>query len=159
LVTSFELPFEQFLLIIDDPKFINNYTEDNLAIELSKYIYRSIGICRNYLIPRVDINNYTKTSSDGITIGNFTDDLNDQEITYIARGMTVPYLEFQLQKQKHLNQLVYGKDYQVHSQANHMKEVRETIKNVREELIQDMVMNSYQQDSDELKGSSGANSL
>ena len=157
MATSFELPFEQFLLIIDDPRFINNYTEDNLALELSKYIYRSIGICRDYLYK--DINNYTATSSDGITVGSFNDTLNYQEISFIARGMTIPYLEFQLQKQKHLNQIVYGKDYSVHSQANHIKEVRETIDDTDSRLKQDMVMYSYQQDTNKLKGSSGASSL
>ena len=155
--TSFELPFEQFLLIIDDPRFINNYTEDNLALELSKYIYRSIGICRDYLYK--DINNYTPTSSDGITIGSFNDDLNYQEISFIARGMTIQYTEFQLQKQKHMNQMVYGEGYKVNSQGNHIKEVRETVDDIEKRLIQAMIMYSYQQDPNKLKGSSGANSL
>lgn len=157
MATSFDLCFEQFLLIIDDPRFVNNYTEDDLALELSKYLYRSIGICRDYLYK--DINNYTETSSYGITIGSFNDDLNIQEIMFVARGMTIPYLEFQLQKQKHLNQMVYGRDYQVHSQAQHIKETRETVENIEKRLIQNMIMYSYHQSTDNLKGSSGSISL
>lgn len=153
--TSFNFPFDQFLLTIDDPKFINNYTEEALALELSRYIYRSIGICRDYLYK--DINNYIPTSTGGseLVIGSFADDLNYQEITFISRGMTIPYLEFQLQKQKHLNQVVYGKDYQVKSQAQHIKEVRDVIDDVERRLKQDMIMYSYQQSSNKLKDSSG----
>jgi hypothetical protein len=154
LATSFNLPFEQFLLIIDDPKFINNYTEDALALELSRYIYRAIGICRDYL--NKDINNYTPTT-EGIdyVVGSFNDDLNYQEISFIVRGMTIPYLEFQLQKQKHLNQIVYGKDYQVRSQSQHIREVREVIDSTEKRLKQDMTMYSYLQSSDKLKGLGG----
>jgi hypothetical protein len=154
LATSFNLPFEQFLLIIDDPKFINNYTEDALALELSRYIYRAIGICRDYL--NKDINNYTPTT-EGIdyVVGSFNDDLNYQEISFIVRGMTIPYLEFQLQKQKHLNQIVYGKDYQVRSQSQHIREVREVIDSTEKRLKQDMTMYSYLQSSDKLKGLCG----
>jgi hypothetical protein len=154
LATSFNLPFEQFLLTIDDPKFINNYTEEALALELSRYIYRSIGICRDYL--NKDINNYTPTT-EGINyaVGSFNDDLNYQEISFIARGMTIPYLEFQLQKQKHLNQIVYGKDYQVKSQSQHIREVREVIDDTEKRLKQDMIMYSYLQSSDKLKGLGG----
>lgn len=154
--TSFNKPIEQFLLIIDDPRFVNNYTESALAMELSKYIYRAVGICRDYL--NKDINKYTPTSiteTDVINMGSFEEDLNDQEISFIARGMSIPYLEFQLQKQKHLNQIVYGKEYQVHSQAQHIKEVRETIDDTDKRLKQDMIMYSYQQATDKLKSLSG----
>jgi hypothetical protein len=153
--TSFNVCFEQFLLTIDDPKFINNYTEEALALELSRYIYRAIGICRDYL--NKDINNYTPTTVDGVnyTIGSFNDDLNYQEISFISRGMTIPYLEFQLQKQKHLNQIVYGRDYQVRSQSQHIREVREVIDNTEKRLKQDMIMYSYLQSKDKLKGLGG----
>jgi len=212
--TSFDSPFEQFLLTIDDSRFINNYTVDNLTIELSKYLYRSIGICGDYLYS--DLNNYTLTQqqsevfvADGLSgvfmltitpyingnfyisvdntetenytydsvlnkitisptpilnsdiyignykVGEFIDSLSMQEITFVSRGMTIPYLEFQLQKNKHLNQIVYGKDYQVHSQANHIKENRETVNNAKNSLIQDMIMYSYHKDPNNLTGSAG----
>lgn len=156
LSTSFNVIFEQFLLIVDDPKFINSYAEDTLALELSRYLYRSIGICGDYLYK--DISIYKKTKIDennNVIIGDFEENLNEQEISFLARGMTIPYLEFQLQKQRHLNQIVYGKDYGIHSQAQHIKEVRETIVEMKKELKQDMIMYSLHQDPNKLQSSGG----
>lgn len=216
MATSFDSIFEQFLLIIDDPRFVNNYTSDEFVLELSKNLYRAIGICGDYFYS--NLNNYTLTQQqnesfigNGISgellltitpftngsfyvsvddiqvetknysynsllnkitispipvlnsdiyignykIGEFIDNLKIQEVVFLARGMTIPYLEFQLQKQKHLNQIVYGKDYQVHSQANHIKENRETVDDVEKRLIRDMIMYSYHQDPNSLSGSVG----
>lgn len=91
--------------------------------------------------------------------GYFNENYNIDEITYLARGMTIPWLEFQLQKQKHLNQMVYGKDYQIHSQANHIKEDRETINNAEQRLIRDLILYTFQQSQDSLAGSSGTKYL
>jgi len=156
MATPFDVFFEQFLLIIDDSRFVTNYTPNELAMELSKYLYRSIGICGDYLY--IDLNSYTPTTVDDndiLSIGEFADSFIMQEITFVARGMVIPYLEFQLQKNKHLNQIVYGKNYLVHSQANHIKENRETVNNAKNSLIQDMIMYTYHKDPNNLQGSSG----
>ncbi len=153
--TSFNVIFEQFLLIVDDPRFVNSYTEDVLVLELSRYLYRAIGICSDYLYK--DISKYKKTRvyRKKIFMGSFEADLNEQEVSFLARGMVIPYLEFHLQKHRHLNQMVYSKDYKIYSQAQHIKEVRDTITEAKKELKQDLVMYSLFQSPDNLRSSGG----
>jgi hypothetical protein len=214
--TNYEDIFEQFYLIIDDRRFIDSLTPDELTITLSKYLDRARGMFGDYCYK--DLNNYIPTKreyyefvSDGITIeytlfpapplssefyvsindietngysfdvdtnvlalsatpnlnnsiyigayklGEFNNTLNIQEITLLARAMTIPWLEFMLQKKKHLDQIVYGKDMSVYSQANHTQANKETLEKIRKDLLQDMFYYTYKQTNDELEGISGAN--
>jgi hypothetical protein len=215
LSTLFEDIFKQFYLIIDDRRFIDNLTPDELAVTLSGYLDRSRGMFGDYCYK--DLNNFVATQreyyqfvGDGTTnqytlspspplscefyvsindietegysfnngtniltlsatptsgkniyvgafkVGQFTETLNIQEITLLARGMTIPWIEFMLQKKKHLDQIVYGKDMQVHSQANHTQINKETLAQIRKDLLQDMFYYTYKQSDDELEGISGA---
>ncbi len=143
--TSFNVIFEQFFLIVDNPKFLTSYSENQLALELSRYLYRSIAICGDYLYKDVSKYNKTTVVNEELTVGEFYEELNEQEIAFLARGMAIPYFEFQLQKQRHLNQMVYSRDYSVYSQANHIKEIRESLVEIKRGLQQDMVMYSLHQ--------------
>ncbi|MFW5889666.1 MAG: hypothetical protein ACOCUD_04740 [Bacillota bacterium] len=92
-------------------------------------------------------------------VGEFTNDLNIQEKIILANAMSLPYLKFYMQKRLHLNQMVYGNEYGVHSQANQTKENRTTYESRRKEIMQDIMMYTYKQTNDDFEGVSGANQL
>lgn len=120
----------------------NNYTFDSVT---NKITFSSI--------PSLNSEIYVGA----YTVGSFTDTLNIQEITILASAMQIPYLKFYLQKRLHLNQIVYGKDYGVHSQANQVKEIRETLMERKKEVEQRIMQYTYKQNDDSLDGISGAN--
>jgi hypothetical protein len=214
VATQFDTVFEQFLLIIDNPKLLTNLTDDCFAKTLSDFLNRSRGICKKYLYKNV--NNCVLTKSfnqsfvgDGVTTqfnltveaienaelyvsvdniklnnciynydsnlvtlsatptqdsaiyigiyktGYFNEDYDIDEITYLARGMTIPWLEFQLNKEKHLNQIVYGKDYNVNSQANHTSENRKTVDDTEARLLRDLNLYTYNSSPDSMIGLGG----
>ncbi len=217
MATSFDDIFDQFLLIIDDSRFINNLTSDILAVTLSKYLDRARAIFADYCYK--DLTDYTATDNetyefdiDGTTddfvlspappsssefyisiddvetedytfnsanntitlsstplnselyigaykTGNFTDTLNIQEITLLARAMTIPWLEYMLLKKKHLDQIVYGKNMMVHSQANHTQTNKEVLELIKNNLMQDIIYYTYKQNDDTLDGINGSNYL
>jgi hypothetical protein len=215
VATSFNDIFDQFLLTIDDRRFLDNLTPDIFAVTLSKYLYRAMAMFGDYCYK--DLTVYTATTNDSYNftgngvatqftlsstpvinsefyvsiddvetedytyssinntitfsstptldseiyvgtylIGSITADLNIQEISILARAMTIPWLEFMLLKKKHLDQIVYGKNMQVHSQANHTKENRETLETIRKKIEQDMYYYTYKQNDDELDGINGS---
>lgn len=215
-MTLFDNIFEQFLLTIDDRRFIDNLTPDVLAKTLSKYLdraraifgdycYKNLnnytstvteyyefvgnGVLTQFVLPStppsdcefyvsvndVEIENYTFNSSTNTMIispvvtgniyigayktGNFTDTLNIQEITILARAMQIPWTEFMLLKKKHLDQIVYGKNMQVHSQANHTKENRDTLQLLKDNVMQDIFYYTYKQNDDTLNGINGGRLL
>jgi hypothetical protein len=92
-------------------------------------------------------------------VGQFTETLNIQEISILANAMQIPYIKFYLQKRLHLNQMIYGKDTTVHSQANQLKELRETLQDRKKEVEQKIMQYTYKQNDDDLDGISGANYL
>jgi hypothetical protein len=87
--------------------------------------------------------------------GEFTQDLNRVEKDILLEGMTVQYIEKQMNKEKTLNQRIYGKDYDMYSQANHLNSLRETYNSKREKLEQRIIVYSYRQDEDDLSGLGG----
>lgn len=215
-LTLFDVIFEQFLLTIDDRRFVDNLTPDILASTLSKYLdrarsifgdycYKNLnnyistqsesynfvgdGIVTNFVLPSTppsdcefyislnddetenysfDVNTNTMTISPAVTgniyigaykTGYFIDDLNIQEITILARAMQIPWTEFMLLKKKHLDQIVYGKNMQVHSQANHTKENRDTLRLLKDNVMQDIFYYTYKQNDDTLNGINGGKLL
>ena len=91
--------------------------------------------------------------------GSFTPTLNIQEISLLARAMTIPWLEFMLLKKKHLDQIVYGKNMMVHSQANQTQVNKETLQMIRDKIESDMMYYTYKQSDDDLSGINGYNYL
>lgn len=91
--------------------------------------------------------------------GQFTDTLNIKEIELMARAMQIPWLEFMLLKKKHLDQIVYGKNMMVHSQANQTQVNRETLETIKKDLMTDIINYTYKQNDDDLAGINGGNSL
>jgi len=91
--------------------------------------------------------------------GSFTPTLNIQEISLLARAMIIPWLEFMLLKKKHLDQIVYGKNMMVHSQANQTQVNKETLQMIRDKIESDMMYYTYKQSDDDLSGINGYNYL
>lgn len=71
-------------------------------------------------------------------IGSFADDLNIEEKAILAEGMTIPFIEYNINMTKQLNQMIYGTGIGLHSQANHNK-VNLEIKNEARRIFKQMM--------------------
>jgi hypothetical protein len=67
-------------------------------------------------------------------VGFFYDDLNIEEKTILARGMVVPFIEAQMQKESLMNHMVYGTGAKMYSQAEHLKQLNTILKNTKYEV-------------------------
>lgn len=83
-------------------------------------------------------------------IGYFTDDLNRSEKRILAQGMTIPFIEGQINKTKSLNQIIYGRGSGMHSQANHNKVNLEILDSKYQRLHQMIAWYTYTDDPDSL---------
>lgn len=80
-------------------------------------------------------------------IGQFNCSLSIKEKEILVNGMVIPFFKEKLNSTKLLNQTVYGKDYTGYSQAQHIKELKDSIKYYEEQLDQDIIMYSYKESS------------
>lgn len=67
-------------------------------------------------------------------IGFFFDDLDIEEKLILARGMVVPFIESQLQKESVMNHMVYGTGAKMYSQAEHLKQLNTILKDTKYEV-------------------------
>lgn len=67
-------------------------------------------------------------------IGYFFDDLDIEEKLILARGMVVPFIESQLQKESVMNHMVYGTGAKMYSQAEHLKQLNTILKDTKYEV-------------------------
>lgn len=65
-------------------------------------------------------------------IGQFNEDLNLDEKRILANAMLIPYLQEQKDQRKLVNFAVYGGSIKMHSQAEHLKVLNETLQNQNE---------------------------
>lgn len=80
------------------------------------------------------INNGFKCHIVVYRIGYFLDDLDIEEKTILARGMVVPFIESQMQKESVMNHMVYGTGAKMYSQAEHLKQLNTILKNTKYEV-------------------------
>lgn len=80
------------------------------------------------------------------SIGYFYDDLDLVEKTILAKEMAIPFLESQLKKESLTNQMIYGTGAKMYSQAEHMKQLNNILKNERYEV--EGLINAYTYESD-----------
>ena len=80
------------------------------------------------------INNGFKCNIVIYRIGYFLDDLDIEEKIILARGMVVPFIESQLQKESVMNHMVYGTGAKMYSQAEHLKQLNTILKDTKYEV-------------------------
>lgn len=89
-------------------------------------------------------------------IGEFTDTLDITEKTILAEAMNIPFTEEQLYNLKLMNFTVYGGSIKIHSQAEHIKVLNESLSQIRNK-IDGLISNySYRSDDHDLLGLGGA---
>lgn len=89
-------------------------------------------------------------------IGTFTETLNIDEQRILSEGMTIPFIESNINMTKQLNQMIYGTPVGLHSQANHNKtnlQIKETAYNRLERMIIDYTFTNDDDDLADLVGS------
>ncbi len=67
-------------------------------------------------------------------VGYFFDDLDIEEKLILARGMVIPFIESQLQKESVMNHMVYGTGAKMYSQAEHLKQLNTILKDTKYEV-------------------------
>ena len=103
----------------------------------------------------------TPTSNDDIyigayVVGSFTVDLTINEKRILAEAMTIPYLENKINHSAQLDQMVFGTNLGIHSQANHNKTLL-SIKQDQYSKINRMISDySYRSDPDDLENLVGS---
>lgn len=101
---------------------------------------------------------------DGATIsiknyfgGTFLDVLDLIEITILSEGMNISYYEEAQSRQTLLNQVVYGANFKIHSQAEHLKRLIELTKAQRDYVTRLITDYSYRYNRNNYKGLRGGN--
>ena len=92
------------------------------------------------------INNKFRSNIYTYVIGYFYDDLDVEEKVILAKEMGIPFLESQLKKESLTNQMIYGTGAKMYSQAEHMKQINNILKNERYEI--EGLINAYTYESD-----------
>lgn len=92
------------------------------------------------------INNKFRCNIYTYAIGYFYDDLDVEEKVILAKEMGIPFLESQLKKESLTNQMIYGTGAKMYSQAEHMKQINNILKNERYEI--EGLINAYTYESD-----------
>lgn len=88
-------------------------------------------------------------------IGSFADDLNVEEKAILAEGMTIPFVEYNINMTKQLNQMIYGTGVGLHSQANHNKvnlEIKNEARRIFKQLMDEYTYTNSPTDLDGLVG-------
>lgn len=143
--------------ILDNSNFYVGYSKDSTTayteISSSNYTYNNltntitisgITIPEDYI---VYVSNYV--------IGEFTADLDYDERIILVEGCMIPYLQEQATRNSLLKQMTYGGGQNVYSQANHIKETRDTVK-AQEDRVGLLVHNySYKANPNRVRGLGG----
>lgn len=102
------------------------YVDSEDYIEYNNYYYNEEDKCV-VLTDTPPENSHLKITL--YNVGHFHSVLDNREISILAEGMIIPFLEEQQNNTKLLNQIVYGGTTKIHSQAEHLKVVGDAIKN------------------------------
>lgn len=121
-MTSFSEVYDYFLAKITTNEYIN-LTEDELNVELQQLLRISFAECVSF----------KDTSADYI-LNQFNRDLTDLEKNIISYNMIVHYLSPKINNIELLKQALSTKDYQMYSQANHLRELM-NLKNENSQLF------------------------
>ena len=115
-----------------------NLTQSEVEDILESYLLSSIvkvKKCKKYISHRDQ------------ALKQFNEDLTDEEKEILATLMFVEYLTPKLITSELLKQKLSTKDYQLYSQANQIKEIREVRDKMKSEANQMMISYSYSENS------------
>ncbi len=131
MATPFSEVFDVFLRKISDYSFIN-LTSDEMDQLLS-----------DYLISAIPKFNKCKTDLSARDSAQFQNTLTDEEKEILGTIMIDEWLRPQIFSIELLKQSLGSKDWQLYSQANHLKELRELRKDVQNEIDSMLISYSY----------------
>jgi hypothetical protein len=120
-MTSFQEVYDYFLSKITTYSEYTDLTYEELQVELQQLLRVSLSECVSF-----------KDISADYILSEFNRDLTDLEMNIISYNMIVHYLSPKINNIELLKQSLSSKDYQIYSQANHLKELM----NLRNEGIQ-----------------------
>jgi len=126
-----------FLNKISD-SYLASMTDDDLNAQLLNFLISSIPKfrkCKKDLSLRDDI------------LLQFTETLTDEEIEILANLMVAEWLRPQINHLELIKQSLGTKDFQMFSQANHLKELQNLRKDTRSEISKLLVDYSYNNNS------------
>lgn len=111
----------------------DNFSEEDLEEELLMIFKGALAKSRSVLGDvKVDYNR-----------GQFNTELDDELIDIIANWMVYVYMTPKINSSNNLEQMISQKDFQMYSQANHIREIRELYKDVKRETNTMMVAYTY----------------
>jgi hypothetical protein len=120
-MTSFQEVYDYFLSKITTYNEYINLTQEELEVELNQLLKVSLSECVSF-----------KDISADYILNEFNRDLTDLEMNIISYNMVVHYLSPKINNIEILKQSLSSKDYEIYSQANHLKELM----NLRRDSIQ-----------------------
>lgn len=128
-------------------------TIDDVEIPITNYIYDNVNNQIKFnTIPTNNSNIYIANYS----IGQFNVDLNNREKQILSEALNIPWLQQQINTDTLLNQMVYGADFKIYSQAEHIQQLNKTLKD-QKDYVQNLITEyTYKQPKD-LKGLGGGN--
>ena len=133
MATPYQTIFDVFINKITDYDFLSLDTADIEEI-LTKYIKSALvkfKVCKKDLSDRDD------------NIKTFNITLTEEEVEILATLMVVEWLSPKINAIELLKQSLSTKDFSMYSQANHLKELRELKKDMRNESKQLLISYGY----------------
>lgn len=137
MATPFSEIYDRVYNKISDYSFLN-LTQNEVEDILESYLLSSIVKFKKC---KKDLSNRNQT------LKQFNEDLTDEEKEILATLMCVEYLTPKLITSDLLQQRLSTKDYQLYSQANQIKEIREVRDKMKSEANQMMIRYSYSENS------------
>lgn len=134
MATPYSAVFSIFTNLVSDYLFLE-LTEFELTALLTVYLKNSItkfSNCKQDLSNRAEAIEETEESP--YIEGQFNIDLTDMEILILAYYMVDEWLSPKINTSDLLKQMLGTKDYQIYSQANMIKELRELREDTRNEI-------------------------
>ncbi len=121
--TPFQAVYDFFLMKVEDYSFLK-LTEQELEDHLEKML----------IISSAKFRNCKKDLSDrDLTTEQFNVDLSDMEKEILANLMVVEYLRPEITTSNLIKQSMTDRDFKIYSQANHLTQLMELYKQVRNE--------------------------
>ena len=111
--TDLQTVYDSFLIKVEDYNYLD-LTEEELATEL--YQLAKSSVAKFTVAENIGINEYTE---------KFTREITQLEIEILAYGMVLSWVEPKINSVEVLRQRLASKEYQIFSQANHIKELKE----------------------------------
>jgi signal recognition particle GTPase len=137
MATPYVNIYNSFLDKVSDP-YLADMTDDELSTQLLKFLNNSIPKfkkCKRNLYDRDDI------------LEEFEATLTDEDIEILANLMVIEWLRPQINNLELLKQALSSKDFNITSQANHLKELQVLRKDAQSEISKLLVDYSYNNNS------------